>query len=210
MRLAHAVIVFPGGVGTVEEIFYLLSILLHPENRYSLPVIFAGPESCRPYFDLLDGFIGKCLGEEATQLYDIVLGRPDDVARRTRDCIDDVHRRRRKEQEAYYFNWNLHIDPMLQVPFVPTHDNMASLRLYPDLPGHELASQLRSAFSGLVAGNVKEFGIRQVEEHGPYQIAGDPRLMEAIDELLRSFVAHKRMKLGQGVGEYQPCYQLTG
>ena len=32
VRMAHAIIVFPGGVGTAEEILYLLGILLNPEN----------------------------------------------------------------------------------------------------------------------------------------------------------------------------------
>ena len=30
VRIAHSIIVFPGGVGTLEEILYLLGILLHP------------------------------------------------------------------------------------------------------------------------------------------------------------------------------------
>ena len=32
VRCGHGVIVFPGGVGTAEEILYLLGILLHPDN----------------------------------------------------------------------------------------------------------------------------------------------------------------------------------
>ena len=32
VRMAHAIVVFPGGVGTAEEILYLLGILLSPEN----------------------------------------------------------------------------------------------------------------------------------------------------------------------------------
>ena len=33
VRLGHAMIVFPGGVGTAEEIFYSLGMLLHPNNK---------------------------------------------------------------------------------------------------------------------------------------------------------------------------------
>ncbi|MEX0614818.1 MAG: pyrimidine/purine nucleotide monophosphate nucleosidase domain-containing protein [Methylophaga sp.] len=97
---------------------------------------------------------------------------------------------------------------MLQQPFIPTHENMAQLRLFPDMPKHELAAQMRAAFSGIVAGNVKTFGIRQVTEHGPYQINGDPALMRAIDDLLRQFVRDQRMKLGQDASRYKPCYQI--
>ncbi|MEQ9270245.1 LOG family protein [Marinobacter salarius] len=45
VRLAHTIIVFPGGVGTVEEVLYLLSILMRPENAGVVPLFFAGPES---------------------------------------------------------------------------------------------------------------------------------------------------------------------
>ena len=62
VRLAHAIIVFPGGVGTVEEVLYLLSILMHPDNKEALSLVFAGPESCRTYFQELEQFLVDCLG----------------------------------------------------------------------------------------------------------------------------------------------------
>src|SRR4029450_6187300 len=44
VRTAHAIVVFPGGAGTAEEILYLLGILLDPANaEQPLPVIFTGP-----------------------------------------------------------------------------------------------------------------------------------------------------------------------
>jgi len=131
------------------------------------------------------------------------------VARRLRQGVTEVHNVRRQHQEAYYFNWRLHIDRDLQAPFVPTHANMAALRLDPAMPSHQLAAQLRAAFSGIVAGNVKAFGIDQVARHGPYQIRGDRTIMVAIDKLLRIFVAQHRMKLGRGE-DYRPCYQVVG
>ena len=69
-----------------------------------------------------------------------------------------------------------------------------------------LAANLRRAFSGVVAGNVKDEGIRAIEEHGLFEIRGDKRLMESLDALLASFVAQTRMKLA---GEaYTPCYRV--
>ena len=38
---------------------------------------------------------------------------------------------------------------------------------------HELAANLRRAFSGIVTGNVKEVGIQAIETLGPYELAGD-------------------------------------
>ncbi|MFT7413698.1 MAG: putative Rossmann-fold nucleotide-binding protein [Methylophagaceae bacterium] len=209
VRLGHCIIVFPGGVGTVEEILYLLSILLHPDNKIGIPLIFAGPESCRSYFATLDRFLRYCLGDDIAKLYQILIGEPDKVGSLAKEKVHFVHEQRRANNGAYYFNWQLKIAPNLQYPFEPTHDNMGALRLDLTSPKHELAAQLRSAFSGIVAGNVKSFGIRQVAKHGPYKIHGDPGLMNAIDELLRIFVKEQRMKLGQGEHDYKPCYQIV-
>ena len=208
VRLAHSIIVFPGGVGTVEEVLYLLSILMHPENTESIPLVFAGPETCRDYFETLDQFLVDCLGEDVRRYYQIIVAAPDEVGRTIKAATDNVHALRRKGQQAYYFNWELQVLPELQEPFIPTHERMAALRLRFELPKHELASALRCAFSGLVAGNVKAFGIEQVRLHGPYKLSGDRQLLSSMDTLLRVLVKEQRMKLGLGEGEYKPCYQL--
>ena len=85
---------------------------------------------------------------------------------------------------------------------------MAALDLNASIPKHELASALRCAFSGIVAGNVKEFGIEQVRTHGPYKLTGNKDFMSSMDRLLRALVREGRMKLGEGEEEYQPCYEL--
>jgi predicted Rossmann-fold nucleotide-binding protein len=207
VRLAHSIIVFPGGVGTVEEVLYLLSILMHPDNNQAIPLVFAGPECCREYFDELERFLVDCLGEDVRRHYRVIVGGAEDVGRAIRSANDDVHAKRRATQQAYYFNWELVISPDLQEPFVPTHDAMAALQLDAHLPKHELASALRRAFSGLVAGNVKAFGIEQVRLHGPYQLSGDKKFLSSMDRLLQMLVRQKRMKLDQE--KYQPCYQLV-
>src|SRR3546814_2866535 len=72
---------------------------------------------------------------------------------------------------------------------------MAALDLHHGRKPHELAADLRRAFSGIVAGNVKEDGMRRIEEHGPFQIHGDTDMMESLDALLRAFVEQRRMKI---------------
>jgi predicted Rossmann-fold nucleotide-binding protein len=206
VRLAHAIIVFPGGVGTVEEVLYLLGILMHPDNSEALPLVFAGPESCRTYFQELDRFLVDCLGKGVRDHYCIIVGSPKEVGRSIKTAVEEVHARRRHTQQAYYFNWELQISPDLQQPFIPTHDKMAALELHTGMPGHELASALRCAFSGLVAGNVKTFGIEQVRAHGPYKLSGDKNLLSSMDRLLKILVREQRMKLGVGEQDYQPCY----
>jgi hypothetical protein len=83
---------------------------------------------------------------------------------------------------------------------------MASLAIRSDQPTHALASNLRKAFSGIVAGNIKDSGIRAIEEHGPFKINGDKSIMLALDHLLENFVAQGRMKLAKD--DYRPCYQV--
>ena len=208
VRVGHGVVVLPGGVGTTEELLYLLGILMHPQNAgHPIPVIMTGPVESADYFDAVDRFIGETLGEEAQGRYRIVIDDPVVVARSMRKAMDEVRDFRREGKDAYYFNWQLHIEKDFQEPFVPTHEAMAGLSLHADQPAHRLAANLRRAFSGIVAGNVKEDGIQAVERHGPFEIRAEPRMASAMDDLLQRFVQQRRMKLQ---GEYTPCYTLVG
>ena len=83
---------------------------------------------------------------------------------------------------------------------------MAKLKLDSSLPKHELAATLRKAFSAIVSGNVKEDGIRAIEEHGPFEIRGEKEIIQRLDDLLRSFVEQERMKI-PGT-RYAPCYRI--
>jgi len=207
VRLGHGIIVFPGGAGTAEEILYLLGILLDPANAAQpLPFVFTGPRESAAYFEQLDRFIAVTLGAEARQRYRIVIGDPGEVARELQRGFDTVRRSRRRAGDAYNFNWLLRIPPAFQQPFEVSHGAMAALTLSMDQPVHERAANLRRAFSGIVAGNVKEHGIRLIEEQGPFEIHADPRIAKPLDELLRAFVAQRRMKL---VGEYRPSYRIA-
>jgi len=207
VRMCHGIIVFPGGAGTAEEILYLLGILLDPANASQpLPLVFTGPRESAGYFRQLDRFIALTLGEEAQKRYRIIVDDPPEVAREMQRGFDLVRRSRRRAGDAYNFNWLLRIPPAFQQPFVVTHKTMSGLELSLDQPVHERAANLRRAFSGIVAGNVKEHGIRLIDENGPFEIHADPSIARPLDELLRGFVAERRMKL---VGEYRPSYRIV-
>jgi pyrimidine/purine-5'-nucleotide nucleosidase len=207
VRIGHGIVVFPGGVGTAEEILYLLGILLREENaQLPFPLILTGPVASAPYFEQIDRFLRLTLGEAATSRYEIVIGQPDEVARRMAAGIRKVREYRIAQKDSFYFNWSLEIPLTYQQPFAPTHEAMAALALHRGRKSHELAADLRRAFSGIVAGNVKEEGMRHIEARGPFQIRGDADMMEALDALLRAFVEQRRMKIA---GEYRPCYQVS-
>ncbi len=205
VRTGHGIVVFPGGAGTAEEILYLLGILLHPDNaEIPFPVVLTGPESSKEYFTEINAFIAATLGEEAQQRYKIVVGDPAQVAREMVNGIGEVRAFRRATSDAYYYNWLLKIEEEFQQPFEPTHENMSNLELHKEQGSHLLAANLRRAFSGIVAGNVKDEGIRSIEEHGHFEIRGDKKIMASMDHLLASFVAHQRMRLPGKA--YTPCY----
>ncbi len=207
VRTGHGIVVFPGGAGTTEEILYILGILLHPDNQdIPFPLILTGPESAEEFFIGINQFISDTLGIEAQQRYKVIINDPARVAREMSAGMVEVRDYRRDNNDAYYFNWLLNIEPDFQQPFEPTHENMRNLELHKNQPRHTLAANLRRAFSGIVAGNVKDEGIRAVEEFGLFEIKGDASIMEPVDSLLASFVEQHRMKLPGS--KYVPCYQI--
>ncbi|MFT5548473.1 MAG: putative Rossmann-fold nucleotide-binding protein [Candidatus Azotimanducaceae bacterium] len=207
VRAGHGIVVFPGGVGTAEEILYILGILLNPENaRVPFPLILTGPESSRDYFEQIDQFIKLTLGSEAQNLYQVIINDPVKVAQEMKAGIEIVRTFRCENNDAFYFNWILKIAAEFQQPFIPTHENVAQLKLDKDQPKHLLAANLRRAFSAIVAGNVKEEGIRAIEKNGLFEISGDAKIMQSLDKLLRSFVEQERMKIPGTF--YSPCYTI--
>ncbi len=207
VRTCHGIVVFPGGVGTAEEILYLLGVLLNPGNENQpLPFVMTGPPSAEAYFRKIDAFVAATLGAEAQRRYRIIIDDPRAVAQAMQAGCEEVMNFRREHGDAYYFNWRLTIDHDFQVPFVATHDSMRSLDLNESLPGHVLAANLRRAFSGIVSGNVREDTAERIERDGPFSINGSHRIMALLDTLLADFVSQGRMKISSG--DYEPCYVI--
>ena len=207
VRVAHGIIIFPGGVGTAEELLYVLGILMDERNeQHPLPLILTGPQSSKAYFDAIDEFIGQTLGASARQKYQIIIDDPVEVARAMKSACDKVEQYRRAMGDSFGFNWSLRIKHEFQERFEPNHETMAQLALHRDQPLDQLASVLRQAFSGIVAGNIKSKTVDEIRQKGVFQLSGDPELMSMIDRLLGSFVKQQRMKLPGS--EYVPCYTI--
>ena len=207
VRVGHGIVVFPGGVGTAEEILYLLGVLLHPDNRsMPFPLIMTGPRSAAPYFRKIDDFVGATLGPEAQERYKVIIDEPREVAREVKRGLEDVLEFRKEHGDAYYFNWRLKITDQFQRPFVANHASMRQLAIDEDMERHELAANLRRAFSGIVSGNVREDTAELIERDGPFEIHGSRRIMGLLDELLADFVSQHRMKISRD--RYDPCYVI--
>jgi len=208
VRLGHSVIIFPGGVGTMEEILYLIGILLDEENRnIPFPLILTGNKDSAAYLNRIDHFILNTLGEEARSRYQIIIDDPIQVAKAIQSGLAEVTKFRRKMDDAFHFNWRLKIDALFQLPFEPDHQTMAALDLSKNQENHILAANLRKAFSGIVTGNVKENGIEAIDKYGPYKLTGDASLCCEIDALLQEFIKQHRMKLIHA--DYRPCYEFV-
>ncbi|MBW8185859.1 nucleotide 5'-monophosphate nucleosidase PpnN [Shewanella nanhaiensis] len=208
VRLGHGIVIFPGGAGTAEELLYLLGILLNKENQdIPFPLILTGPKESADYFMRIDEFIAATLGKEAQSKYEIIIDDPVRVARVMSHGMDVVKDHRKSSGDSYQYNWSLKIEPEFQLPFNPTHEMMGDLNLHFQSDKAELAANLRRAFSGIVAGNVKMETIKSVMKSGPFQIKGDPTLMALMDKLLKAFVKQQRMKLPGS--KYVPCYKIN-
>lgn len=207
VRLGHGVIVFPGGVGTLEEILFILGTMMDSANQaLVIPLIFTSGAASNGYFQDIDAFLVKTLGEQVRRYYTIIEDDPKAVAIAMREGMSKVMANRREGRDAYYYNWTLHIPAEMKRHFVVSHQSMADLSLSQQLPASELAINLRRAFSGIVAGNVKDFGVLMIRDHGPFKLHGDAEILAAMDVLLRGFVADGRMKLGGKA--YDPCYEI--
>jgi len=208
VRVAHAIIIFPGGAGTAEELLYLLGIMLNPQNKTQvLPIVLTGPAESIAYFEEIAEFVEATLGKEARDLLNIMPDDPEGVAQFIKDRMVEVRDFRQSVGDAYQFNWTLAIEPDFQHSFEPNHDNMAKLNLSLNQPKTELAANLRKAFSGIVAGNIKQQGVLDVKQKGPFMLNGDVSLMNRMDKLLMAFVKQGRMKLPGS--KYEPCYKIN-
>ena len=181
---------------------------MHERNAgHPYGLVLAASETDGDYFMSMDRFIRNTLGDDATKYYEIIIGDAEEVARRAKSHVIAQRKHRMQTGAAYGFNWELFIPSELQAPFIPSHENMSALALTKDVSSYQLASNLRMAFSGIVAGNVKAYGVEQISKHGPYQMQGSPDIMGELEQLLESFVAQKRMKIDYE--NYTPCWKFN-
>jgi len=206
VRVAHCLIIFPGGPGTAEELLYALALKMDPRNRdVQMPMILTAGKEQVGYFEALDEFVKLTLGEEARRHYQIITDSPVAVARAAVAGYQAAATRRFQRQEPMYYHSELVVDAELQQRFDPTHESMAALRLHRDQEGFALARELRKLFSGIVAGNIKQATVARIKRFGPFEITAEPAITAPLDHLLDSFVRQGRMKIS---GNYQPCYRV--
>ncbi|MCF7846438.1 MAG: nucleotide 5'-monophosphate nucleosidase PpnN [Candidatus Peribacteraceae bacterium] len=225
VRANHAAVFFPGGTGTMEELMYLLAIMMRPENKdCDLPIVLtARGESGAEYWRQIHAFVGKVFGPEAQSKYQIVIDVDSAEEEREEDGMHYIHnapkyigknlkakikalRKKRKSQGGDRdFNWQIKIPEVLQEKFEPTHENVADLRVSQNQEVFDRIVEFRKIFSAIVAGNVKPDGVAAIAKHGKFRINVDPSYAEDLAELLQDFADDQRMKIS---GVYDPCYEV--
>ena len=112
VRIGHGIIVFPGGVGTAEEILYLLGILLHPDNAdLPFPLIFTGPTrsarrtSSRSTVPAPDA--GRGRHASATRSSSTI--RPRSRAQMAAAASKVREQLAATRRDSFFFNWSLKI-----------------------------------------------------------------------------------------------------
>lgn len=209
VRLAQGIVIFPGGVGTAEELLYILSIFLRPGNEaVELPLIVTGPANSEVWLRRMHAFIGATLGPAAQQRYSVVIDDPQAVAEQLASPTARTGQTGADADAKPAFNRRIEIPYELQQPFEATHESMAALELHRDQPVEWLAIELRRVFSGIGTGNVREAGLRRIRTRGPFELHGEREVLVALDSLLADFADQRRMASHDPAG-YVPCYRIA-
>ena len=207
VRLAHGIVVFPGGVGTAEEILYLLGILLDPANaEQPLPVVLTGPAEQRGLFRAdrplhrAARWARRRCARFTVIIDDPAAGGAAHGARHATRCASSAA----AHSDSYNFNWLLAMPREFQQPFEVTHASRcarSSCTATSRCTSWPPTCGARSPASSPATS--RRDGIQAIERHGPYELPAIPTIMRLLDELLAAFVAQRRMKLPGSV--YRPC-----
>ena len=113
VRLAHGIVVFPGGAGTAEEILYLLGILLDPANassrsRWCSP---ARPRARRTSSSSTGSSPARSASRRSSACA-IIVDDPAEVARQLVRGMEAVREFRKPRSDSYNFNWLLRCRPI--------------------------------------------------------------------------------------------------
>jgi hypothetical protein len=164
VRVGHGFVVFPGGVGTAEEILYLLGVLLDPRNAdIPFPLVFTGPPGAATYFEQIDRFIHLALGDAARNRYRIVVDNPVEVAQIMASGMEEVRKYPSAPSTPSISTGCC--DRVLPDPVSLARQHAPPWICSADLPGvTRWPANLRRMFSGIVAGNVKPEGVRAIRE----------------------------------------------
>jgi hypothetical protein len=223
VRMSRASLMFPGGVGTLEEILTILWIKMHPKNKgIRFPIYFCQPLQSGDYFKNILDFLRLCFDVDFKEAGHVNYylsesldkTNPDlDPKRAAYDLYEEMkvneqynQKRLANASEKYFplWDWEIYFPEALQKPLVIEHNFVESLRFDRKMPMEDLFFSLRSLSSALVETNVRDR--KYLDKHGPFKLRGEPAILKAIDRLFESFAREGRM----GGREYRCPYEIVG
>ena len=120
--------------------------------------------------------------------------------------IRKVKEQRIAQKDSFFFNWGIDVPLEFQQPFVPTHERWRGWTCTTGASRMNWRPTCAARSPASSPATSRRTGMRRIEAHGPFEIHGDPDIMQALDALLRAFVEQRRMKIS---GEYRPCYRVV-
>lgn len=219
VRMSRSGIIFPGGIGTFEEILTILWIKTHPQNKdLRFPLYFSQPVQSGNYFNHIIEFLEVAFQKDFLKegLFRYYESNAEDKSDPNFDpkrvALDlqsemrentDYYLRQGKGDPAFMlFNWDLYFPEQLQMPLKINREFVESLTFSNALPIEELFFSLRSLSSAIVETNVRDR--EYLSKYGPFQLKGDPEMLNAMDKLFERFAAEGRM----GGREYLCPYEI--
>lgn len=209
VRYGDVIVVFPGGVGTIEELLYAIALNLHPdnqENRLKIVVAISNNPEHQEYKEKLENFIKNVFGNETLECLQFVPGDAEEIAKQVK-ILSAKDRAQRQGKFDLQIRRNLNIPEILKKQFDSTHENVSKIKLsksaYKEL--WEYVANVSKAFSAFVAGNIKADTVEMIQKKGPFQLHGDANIAREFNIFLQYLVKSERMKIK---GEYKPCYDI--
>ena len=188
MRLGYRHHRVPGGVGSQRRSCTAGHPAARGERRLPFPLILTGPTS-RAVLRADRPLPAPDSWARSPPRYEIIVADPAKVARAwPRACPRAEHRK--AHRDSFFFNWSPTSRWHSSQRSCPARGHGLASTCTTGRKPHELAADLRRVFSGIARANVKEDGMRRIEEFG----VRDPRrrrLMQSLDALLRCVVEQR-------------------
>ncbi len=198
IRASHRGKVHPGGPGTAEEIFTMLSLLSMPENKgisYNFDLV---ERDGGVYFKELDEYLKICFGNALEGFYNIHIGSPSSYARHVTEQTKSLNTR-------YLWNDDLVFGKEIQEPFDVSFESMEGLNLSRDQEPYLLLTNLRRFFSSIVHLSVKDPDMLDSWGSDRPLIHGDKDIVSATDAFARKLEKQGRIHPNR---KYATCYRI--
>ncbi|PIR48500.1 hypothetical protein COU80_02185 [Candidatus Peregrinibacteria bacterium CG10_big_fil_rev_8_21_14_0_10_55_24] len=203
VRSSVGIMIGPGGVGTLEEILYMVTLLLHPENsEQRIAIVLTGPEEryFRTILNCVEQLLGSDVRKRLLERMSVTIGNPKAACHALTEQIEKpggVVDYRRAQNMSLIWNDTLVIPPDLQKPTQFSHEAAAQLELHREQEPWQLSAQVRRAIDTVIWAHVTQEGFERVRDN-PLMLRGDTRILNAIRDALRYLEEEGRVAYRNG------------